>query len=128
MRPSTPTKDTGRMFFRLPEEPRDERPVLIIADFWNSAEEEGAYTKAVRENQQIVDLEAGTIESPLSYIQRLAEIAAKHPLVKPGRRFPRKPKLAHEYTGPREPIVENGLSFEDRTDAIYSERQPGEEG
>lgn len=125
MRPSTPTQDTGRMCFRLPGEPRDERPLLKIEDFWNSAEEEGAYTAAARENPRIYD--QGTVEGPLAYIQRLAEIAAKHPLVKPGRRFPRRPKLAHEYIGAREPIQEHGLTFEDRTDAIY-ERSPGEEG
>lgn len=128
MRPSTPTRDSGRMCFRLPGEPRDERPLLKIEEFWTGPpEEEGAYTAAVRENPRVVDLEAGTIESPLAYIQRLAEIAAKHPLVKPGRRFPRRPKLAHEYTGPREPIREGNLTFEDRTDAIY-DTEGGREG
>jgi len=115
------------MCFRLPGEPRDERPLLKIEEFWNSPQEEGAYTAAARENPPIVDVEAGTIESPLACIQRIAEIAARHPLVKPGRRFPRRPKLAHEYTGPREPIKENGLSFEDRTDAIY-DSEGGREG
>ena len=127
MRPSTTAQDSGRMCFRWPGEPRDERPVLRIEEFWGSAEEEGAYTAAARDNPRICDPEAGTIESPLALIQRLAEIAAKHPLVKPGRRFPRKPRLAHEYTGPRPPITEGNLTFEDRTDAIY-ERQPGEDG
>jgi hypothetical protein len=119
--------DSGRKFYREPDERPDGRPVIRREQFWASAEEEGAYTAAVRNNPREVDLEAGTIESPLAYIQRLAQLAAKHPLVKPGRRFPKRPKLAHEYTGPREPVTENGLTFEDRTDAIY-ERSPGEEG
>jgi hypothetical protein len=102
--------------------------MIAVRDiFQDSPEEEGAYTRAVRENPRIVDLEAEAVESPLAYIQRIAEIVAQHPLPKPSKRIPPRPRLNREYAGPREPIQENGLTFEDRTDAIY-ERQPGEEG
>jgi hypothetical protein len=127
MRPSVAQEDTGRMCFRLPGEPRDERPSLRIEEFWDSAEEGSAYLSAVRNNPRIADLEAETVESPLAYIQRIAEIVAKQNLPKPAKRIPPRHRPNREYTGPREPIQENGLSFEDRTDAIY-ERQPGEEG
>lgn len=120
--------DTGKKCYREPGEPRDERPTPKIPEFWTGGPEEAAaYLSAVRENPRIADPEANTIESPLAYIQRLAEIVQGGPLGKAAKRFPPKPRLNREYTGPREPVQEHGLSFEDRTDEIY-ERQPGEEG
>lgn len=127
VRPSTTAPDLGRKCYREDHEPSDGRPALKREQFWADGAEQEVYEAVAHENPRLVDLEVGTIESPLAYIQRLAEIAAKNPLVKPGRRFPPRRRLAQEYTGPREPITEGNLTFEDRTDATY-ERSPGEEG
>lgn len=125
MRPSTLVPDLGQKCYREPGEPRDGRPLLKIPQFWDSAEEAEAYLTAVREHPRIVDLEAGTVESSLTYIARIASIVAERRLANPAKRIPPKPRLNREYDGPRL-TTEGNLSFEDRTDAIY-ERQPGED-
>lgn len=120
--------DTGRMCFRYPGEPVDERPLIKIRDIWDECpEQQPIYEAAVRDNPRIVDIEARTIESPLAYIQRIAEIVASKPLPPPSKRIPPRHRMNREYTGPRESVKQDGLSFEDRTDLIYT-REPGEEG
>lgn len=118
--------DSGQLCYRQPGEPRDERPTLMIRRVWDSVEEEAAYLSAAHNNPRVVDVEADEIESPMAYIKRLAEIVQRGPLPKVAKPFPRKPWTNREYSGPR-PVVEGGLSFEDRLDVIY-EREPGQEG
>jgi hypothetical protein len=128
MRPSTFAQpDTGRMYWREPGEPVDERPLIRRRPFWGSVEEEAAYLIAVRNNPRIVDIEADTIESAMSYMGRISEIAEGSYVRSPVKRWPAASRPHREYTGPREPVTEGNLTFEDRTDAIY-DRQPGEEG
>ena len=119
--------DSGRLFWREPGEPRDERPTLLIRPFWRDEQEAAAYLIAVRNNPRTVDLERDEIESVMAYLGRIASIVAKTYVPRPGPAWPRASRPHREYTGPREPITEGNLTFEDRTDAIY-ERQPGEEG
>lgn len=49
--PFNAPSDTGRMGFRYPEEPADERHVISWQPFWNDSEEQQAYERAVREIQ-----------------------------------------------------------------------------
>jgi len=125
MRPSTLTPpDSGKKCYREPgerREPDDDRPTLLIPRFWDSPEQESAYLSAVRNNPR----KPG--EGPLGYVARLAAIVQQGPLGKPAKPFPPASRLNREYSGPRPTVTEGGLSFEDRTDAIY-ERQPGEDG
>lgn len=120
-------QDTGRMAFRQPGEPADERRALYLRPFWRSVEEKSAYLEAVRNNPRECDPDADTIETPMAYIQRLAAIVAQGPLAKVAKTFPSGPRLNREYAGPRPQTNEGGLSFEDGLDVSY-ERQPGEEG
>lgn len=119
-------KDTGRMGFRRPDEPKDERPVLWIRPFWKSPEEKAAYLEAVRNHPREYDTAKRTMESPYAYIPRLAALAEKALLAPAAKAFPSERPLSQEYRGPRPETSEKGLSFEDRTDLIY-ERQPGED-
>lgn len=119
--------DSGRKCYRESGEPPDERPTLRLRPFWRSEEEASAYLTAARNTLRVVDAEAGTIENAVRYIGRIAKAAEGTYLAPPAKAFPRGPWLNREYTGPREPIREGNLTFEDRTDAIY-ERQPGEDG
>ena len=113
--------DTGRKFYREPGEPKDERPTLLIRRFWESPEEEAAYLSAVRDNAR----KPG--EGAFAYIVRLAGIVQQGPLARPAKAFPPPPRLNREYSGPRPTVTEGGLSFEDRTDAIY-DTEGGREG
>lgn len=91
--------DTGQKGYRLPGEPKDARPLIWMRPFWKTPEEKAAYTDAVRENPRECDPVAGTIESPMAYIQRLAAIVAGKPLPEPVRPMP---------------TTTQGLTFEDR--------------
>lgn len=119
--------DTGRMYWREPGEPVDERPMILRRPFWTSVEQEAAYLSAVRNNPRVVDLERDEIESAMAYLGRISTIAEGTYVRRPGRTWPKASRPHREYTGPREPITEGNLTFEDRTDAIY-ERVPGEDG
>lgn len=119
--------DTGQKCYREPGEPVDDRPLIRRRPFWSSPEEEAAYLTAVRNNPREVDPEADTIESVMHWLGRVAAAAEGKFPAPPAKRFPPRHRMPKEYTGPRPPITEGNLTFEDRTDAIY-ERQPGEEG
>lgn len=130
MRPASSTltpPDFGRKCFREPGEPRDGRFALLIRPFWASDSERDAYESAVHDHPREVDVAADEIESDTAYIQRIARIAASSILAAPAKSFPPAHRMNQQYTGPREPVKQDGLTFEDRLDEIY-ERQPGEEG
>jgi len=93
----------------------------LIRRFWESPEEEAAYLSAVRDNAR----KPG--EGAFAYIVRLAGIVQQGPLARPAKAFPPPPRLNREYSGPRPTVTEGGLSFEDRTDAIY-DTEGGREG
>ncbi len=121
--------DFGRLCYREQGEPRDGRYALWLRPFWASDEERQAYESAARDNPRVVDVQADEIESSTAYIRRIAQIAGEAILAAPLKPFPPARRMQHTYTGPRPPVVTEGnLSFEDRTDRIYSEREPGEEG
>lgn len=130
MRPasSLTPPDLGRMCYRLPGEPPDGRYALLIRPFWASDEEQEAYERAARDNPRWVDVGADQIESDIAYIGRIASIAKAAILASPVRSMPSVRPLRQTYTGPRPIVKQGGLSFEDRLDEIYREREPGEEG
>ena len=122
MKPTYEQPGTGRMFWREPGEARDERPTLLIRAFWRDEQEAAAYLSAVRNNPRVVDVEADEIESSTAYMQRIATIASGLYVAPPVKRWPRASLPHREYTGPREPVTEGNLTFED-----YA-REPGMEG
>lgn len=129
MRPASSTltpPDLGRMCFRWPGEPPDGRYALLLRPFWVSDDEEAAYMTAVSNHPREVDVEADQIESSTAYIQRIAQTAQRGILAAPAKSFPSPHRMNRTYAGPRPPVKQDGLSFEDRTDLIY-ERVPGED-
>lgn len=120
--------DLGRLCYREPGEPRDGRYALLIRPFWASDEEREAYESAVHSHPREVDVERDQIESDTAYIQRIASIAQQGILAPAAKSFPRAPRMNQTYTGPRPPVKQDGLTFEDRLESIYSEREPGQEG
>ena len=59
--------DTGRMGFREPDEPPDERPLIARTPFWKDESEKLTYEHAVQVNPR----KPG--EGAMTYLQRLAE-------------------------------------------------------
>src|SRR5678816_4637969 len=127
MRPASSTltpPDFGRTCYRDPGEPRDGRYALLLRPFWRSDSEREAYESAVRDHPREVDVAADEIESDTAYIQRIAQIAQRGILAAPAKSFPPAHRMNQQYMGPRPPVVTEGnLSFEDRCDRIYSERE-----
>ena len=119
--PATPF-DTGRMAYRLPGEPKDERPLVWFRDFWSSPEEMAAYLTAVRNHPREVDPERDEIESSMAYIVRIASIVAKQVLPQAAKRMPSR------WSEPARPVPFSELSYEERLGGIYAPREPGEEG
>lgn len=113
--PSTATPDfTGKKCYRLPGEPWDERPCLLIRNPWESEEERVAYTMAVRNNPK------GANEGAFAYVVRIAEIVQRGPLGPAVKRMPsRWNEPARPVQGPTEP------SYEERLAAIFEPREPG---
>lgn len=116
--PWTPPEQR-RKYWREPGEPVDGRPLIWRRPFWASPEEESAYLSAVRNNPRRED------EGAFAYIVRIAETVQRGPLPPAVKAMPEPERLKRDYTGPRPTVTEGGLSFEDRLDAIYSEREPG---
>ena len=60
--------DSGRIGFRYPDEPVDERPVIVLAPFWTDASEQCAYEDAVQQHPR------KDSEGPMAYAQRISSI------------------------------------------------------
>lgn len=63
-----PLIDSGRLGYREPDEPPDERPCIVRAPFWRDKSEQLTYEHAVQSNPR----KSG--EGPMAYIQRIAEL------------------------------------------------------
>ena len=115
-------QDTGRKCYREPGElrqgPEDNRPRIDYREFWRSPQEASAYLSAVRDHPRVVDVERDEIESPLAYIQRIAAIVEAR--LAPVRTVP-PPNKALPVQTPEPP-------YEERLEALFTPRQPGEEG
>lgn len=74
--------DFGRMGFRYPDEPVDERPVLRGAPFWHDASEQCAYEDAVQQNPRREG------EGPMAYAARISGIVTGL-YAKAGMKMPR---------------------------------------
>lgn len=79
-------RDTGRMGWRWPEEVPDGRPVIDVRPFWTNESERLTYEHAAETHPRRPG------EGPISYIQRLAGIAAGRLAVKqpPAKAMPPK--------------------------------------
>lgn len=117
--------DSGHKCWREPDELRDGTPryQLQIRPFWQSAEEAAAYLTAVRNHPREVDVAADQIESNMNYIVRIAGIVAQGPLGPPVQRMPSR---WHQPARPIEQTPEP--PYEERLDALFTPREPGEEG
>jgi hypothetical protein len=61
-------QDSGRLGFRYPEEPVDERPVLVWGRFWTSEAERHTYETAVEKHPR------RPTEGALSYAARISAV------------------------------------------------------
>jgi len=83
-RPYDPSA-TLRNGYREPGEPADGRPVIVRPKFWASESERLQYEYTVQANPRQPD------EGPATYIARIAQLVAKHPLPPPVKDMPRLP-------------------------------------
>ena len=99
--------DTGRKGYREPDEPPDDRPVIVRAPFWRDESERLTYEHAVESWPRRQG------EGAMSYIARIAGIVEQRKLAAVAKEFPPPERLSP-------------VAFHERQMELEAQREPEE--
>ena len=99
--------DTGRKGYREPDEPPDDRPVIVRAPFWSSESERLTYEHAAESWPRRPG------EGAMTYIARLAGVVERRKLAAVAKEFPPPERLSP-------------VAFHERQMELEAQREPEE--